>query len=130
MTRGKSSDDFVEDLFRLLPDLRTAAAAAWDDNRAHELPWEMATAGRLKHLSRVSAALAVMRLLARALPGSRPFLYTPTRGPDSVEVWVGDDIVIGVNERLLDGTVDLEVRRQGTPSSRTPAGGRFPRGRN
>jgi hypothetical protein len=103
----------VDRVFDLLPVLRQAAAAAW-----REWPqlgrWQLAS----EDFVRYDAALRVAARLARELPDVSVFPCRTGAAVDgaydsTVQVGeVGSGVTIVVRGRLLDGFIDLEVKRR------------------
>ena len=103
----------VDRVFDLLPTLRQAAAAAWRE-RPQVGRWQLAS----EDFVRYDAALRVAARLACELPDVSVFPCRTGAAADgaydsAVQVGeAGSGVTIVVRGRLLDGFVDLEVRRR------------------
>lgn len=103
----------VDRVFDLLPALRQAAAAAWRE-RPQVGRWQLAS----EDFVRYDAALRVAARLACELPDVSVFLCRTDAvvgGAYDSAVQVGEagsGVTIVVRGRLLDGFIDLEVRRR------------------
>lgn len=112
VVRQAGQQALIERVFALLPELRTVASAAW-----HERP----QFGRWRAVSdsfvHYDAALRIAAYLARELPTVPVFPFhtnITSRGTYDSAVQIGEagvGALILVRGRLLDGFIDLEVKR-------------------